>query len=122
VKNIKFGFSVISLVFDTYTLLSLLTIKEKRAFPANLAIAASAVHTIWMIVLVISSGIGQETVSCVNRFEPSLTTNYKFCGVEAAAMYFATLSIALIWCSLALNLFILVVLEVKGKPPFGSLF
>lgn len=57
--NIKLAFSIISLVVDCYTFLTLLTLVEKRQFPANLAIAATGIHMIWMVAFVISGGIGQ---------------------------------------------------------------
>eukprot|EP01102_Stenamoeba_stenopodia_P010155 TRINITY_DN3028_c1_g1_i1.p1 TRINITY_DN3028_c1_g1~~TRINITY_DN3028_c1_g1_i1.p1 ORF type:complete len:593 (-),score=100.22 TRINITY_DN3028_c1_g1_i1:194-1972(-) len=113
--NIKFAFSIISLVVDIFTLSTLLTLVEKRQFPANLAIAATFVHLVWMVSFVISGSIGQRTVACQDRFTLSTSKDYKYCGVEAASIFWATSCIAYVWACLALNLFILVVLEIKGS-------
>jgi len=56
-------------------------------------------------------------VLCVNRFEPSTTSNHGWCGAEAALLYWSVSALAYVWASLALTLFLLLVLDWRGTYP-----
>eukprot|EP01102_Stenamoeba_stenopodia_P003987 TRINITY_DN1411_c0_g1_i4.p1 TRINITY_DN1411_c0_g1~~TRINITY_DN1411_c0_g1_i4.p1 ORF type:complete len:290 (-),score=49.86 TRINITY_DN1411_c0_g1_i4:122-991(-) len=71
-------------------------------------------HTMWMIIFVIAAGRG-DTTNCRNDWEFSTCWNDYLCGVEGLIFYFAALAIAFLWSALAVNLFCLVVLEIKPK-------
>jgi hypothetical protein len=114
IKKEKLAFSVISLALDIWVLLTLITLKERRLFPANLAIVVALLHTLWMIIWTISSA-RMDTTQCQDRFTFSTCWDDYLCGVEGLFLYYCALAIANCWAAISLNLFLLVVLEIKPK-------
>jgi hypothetical protein len=99
---------------DLWVFFTIVTIKERRLFPANLAIAIVFIHTLWMFIFVVAAGRGDKT-QCKNEWEFSTCWDDYLCGVEGMAIYFGALAIVFLWCALGINLFMLVVMEVKPK-------
>lgn len=114
VKKEKLAFTIISLALDIWVFVTLITIKERRLFPANLAIFVAFMHILWFIIFVIAAA-RMDTTQCRDRFHFSTTWDDYLCGIEGMFLYYGALAIANAWAAIAINLFLLVVMEIKPK-------
>eukprot|EP01100_Stratorugosa_tubuloviscum_P001220 TRINITY_DN1272_c0_g1_i4.p1 TRINITY_DN1272_c0_g1~~TRINITY_DN1272_c0_g1_i4.p1 ORF type:complete len:482 (+),score=137.48 TRINITY_DN1272_c0_g1_i4:185-1630(+) len=105
--------SAISSVLDILIFFTLITIKKKRTFPANLVILAVFLHFFWVFALLIGSIIGTKNVLCVDETTFSNTYYHAFCGIEGFCAHFFGLATTFAWLEVMLWLWLMVVWEVS---------
>jgi len=77
---------------------------------------------IFYSIVEMTNDMNQTTVDCKNKFEISDSFDHYYCGIEAAAMFWAGSIVCYLWMFLAINLFVYVVLEMTGMRKLHSMW
>eukprot|EP01100_Stratorugosa_tubuloviscum_P006490 TRINITY_DN27_c0_g2_i1.p1 TRINITY_DN27_c0_g2~~TRINITY_DN27_c0_g2_i1.p1 ORF type:complete len:573 (+),score=188.42 TRINITY_DN27_c0_g2_i1:33-1721(+) len=106
--------TTISFFCDIYLMLTLMLKKDRRSFPGHLPFFMVLANSIIMFSFVIVALVGHEAVWCVDSDELA-TQSHFLCGAQGTIFVLCTLWQASYMVLISLNLFLLIVIEIKVK-------